>query len=60
MYCKVLHCRYPNTHVTAGHKCGTCHQFGHGQIECNNDELRVALNSYHTQKLPNNLWNIKT
>lgn len=34
MSCKVRHCRYPETHTTSGHKCGTCSIFGHGQVEC--------------------------
>lgn len=32
--CRVSGCRFPHTHVTAGHQCGTCGAFGHGQIEC--------------------------
>ena len=55
-YCKVYRCRYAGTHVTSGHRCGTCGQFGHGQVECNNDERRVELASYHTEKLPEELW----
>jgi hypothetical protein len=34
--CKVYQCRYSNTHNTSYHLCGTCKQFGHGQLECNN------------------------
>jgi hypothetical protein len=34
MFCKVTGCRYPSTHVSAGHKCGTCGRHGHGQYEC--------------------------
>lgn len=33
-WCKVRGCRYRNTHIAAGHRCGTCGQFGHGQVEC--------------------------
>ena len=32
--CKVANCRYRHTHVTSGHLCGTCGEFGHGQVEC--------------------------
>ena len=32
--CKVSECRYSNTHVTGGHKCGKCEKYGHGIIEC--------------------------
>ncbi len=31
--CMVDHCRFPATHVTKGHKCGTCDKYGHGQVE---------------------------
>jgi hypothetical protein len=34
MYCKCKKCKYPNDHLTKYHHCGTCKQFGHGQIEC--------------------------
>ena len=33
-YCKVSNCRFANTHVTQGHQCGTCKNYGHGVIEC--------------------------
>ena len=32
--CRVRGCRFPSTHVSAGHRCGTCGRMGHGQIEC--------------------------
>lgn len=34
MICKVANCRHPTTHVTKGHRCGRCKNFGHGQLEC--------------------------
>lgn len=34
--CKVKGCRFSNTHIAAGHRCGTCGKFGHGQVECKN------------------------
>jgi len=34
VYCSVKDCRYPYYHITAGHKCGSCGNFGHGRIEC--------------------------
>jgi len=47
MSCKVKHCRFPFAHTTKGHMCGTCKQYGHGQIECGNqtkiDELKQYL-----------------
>jgi hypothetical protein len=51
--CKVYGCRYANTHVTNGHKCGKCNQFGHGQIECNNEQKCKALDIYIYDKMPN-------
>ena len=32
--CLVLECRFSRFHLTAGHKCGTCRRYGHGQYEC--------------------------
>ena len=34
-----------HSHTTAGHRCGICGKFGHGQIECNNPRLKVEPNS---------------
>ena len=36
MKCFVAGCRYSETHVTLGHRCGTCGMYGHGQVECGN------------------------
>jgi hypothetical protein len=46
-FCKVRDCRYSGTHVTSGHQCGICTQFGHGQIECCNVDLKNALSKYN-------------
>lgn len=54
-YCKVSDCRYANTHVTAGHKCGDCKQFGHGRQECDDEDLKEKLKQYHNDTLPNEL-----
>jgi len=35
-YCKVNGCRFPSTHLTRSHRCGTCQYYGHGQRECGN------------------------
>jgi len=35
-YCKVNGCRFPSTHLTRSHRCGTCQNYGHGQRECGN------------------------
>lgn len=43
--CQVKYCRFPNTHLTCAHKCGTCGQFGHGQMECNKpDKIKNLQN----------------
>ena len=52
MYCKVLHCRFPHSHVTKEHICGTCNNKGHGQIECNNSKLIEDLKKYYNDVLP--------
>ena len=41
--CRVYHCRFKNTHITSGHKCGKCGMFGHGQVECGNILLIKTL-----------------
>lgn len=41
--CKVHGCRYTNTHIAAGHRCGSCGQFGHGQVECDNPATYAKL-----------------
>ena len=50
-YCKVEHCRFPQFHTTAGHKC-ICNRYGHGQIECKNRYLKEQLNQHLEDKLP--------
>ena len=54
-YCKVAHCRFSSTHVTKGHKCGPCGQYGHGEIECSSYQRIFALQVHHNDILPNNL-----
>ena len=56
--CTVIGCRYPNTHVTLGHQCGTCNKYGHGQIECSsnsisNMNLHQRLPTYAQCTIPN-------
>jgi hypothetical protein len=43
----VKHCRFTESHVTAGHCCGYCKQYGHGQVECKDSESRGILQSRH-------------
>lgn len=42
-YCKCGGCRWPQYHLTEYHQCGKCHQFGHGQQECNKPNAMNAL-----------------
>lgn len=43
--CAVRGCRFRHTHQTRAHRCGTCGDFGHGQLECSNPALRDELRS---------------
>ena len=43
MSCKVSGCIDKNNHVTRGHLCNICNQYGHGTIECDNIELKEEL-----------------
>jgi hypothetical protein len=54
-YCKVRWCRFSSTHVTKGHKCGTCGQYGHGETECNSQYYKDYLNQYDYDILPDEL-----
>ncbi len=42
-YCRVRGCSMKNTHVTKGHKCEICRNYGHGHLECENLNLRERL-----------------
>ena len=50
--CKVSGCRYPSYHTTIAHRCGECNNYGHGQIECNNDVLKQQLLSFFEEQMP--------
>ncbi len=51
--CKVSYCRFSNTHVTKGHRCGVCGKYGHGEIECKNHFAIYNLQEkYHSDVLP--------
>ena len=50
-YCKVAGCRFPKSHTTAGHLCGKCKQYGHGQIECNNPMMKESLKVFFNDKI---------
>ncbi len=49
MSCKIRGCRYASYHNTAQHECGTCHQLGHGRVECKNDKLKRELSTLSPQ-----------
>lgn len=46
-YCHVSECRFPQFHTTYGHKCGKCHQYGHGLLECNQLTKLSQLKKYN-------------
>ena len=56
MSCKVKNCRYKNSHVTSAHLCGKCGQYGHGQIECGNNNLIKELLKYQNDELSVHNW----
>lgn len=53
-YCKVAYCRYKQTHVTKGHKCGRCGLYGHGDFECRIYDLIQNLMQYDNDIVLNN------
>jgi hypothetical protein len=54
--CRVAGCRFKHSHVTAGHMCGICKNFGHGQIECPNQTAKGNLLWYDNEILPEHLY----
>ena len=53
--CKVLECRYPGTHTTISHRCGTCQRYGHGQLECFSSSDIRNLEQYYQESMPEEL-----
>jgi hypothetical protein len=52
-YCKVSYCRFSWSHVTKGHVCGVCNNYGHGELECNSPEqTNMLMRCYHNDTLP--------
>lgn len=41
--CSVGECSFPSLHTTTAHKCGTCAEYGHGQLECGDPKKIKAL-----------------
>ena len=54
VYCKVQECRFKTSHTTKGHKCGKCHNYGHGQLECDYPELKERLREYWNEEMLEN------
>ena len=55
-YCKISKCKYPMSHTSMGHLCGSCRKFGHGVIECNKSfALYFILNNYLNDRIPDNI-----
>ena len=52
--CQVKHCRFKYMHVTLGHLCGICKNYGHGEMECNNNNYKNLLLKYHSDNLSEN------
>jgi len=52
--CMVEECRYNKTHVTHGHVCGICSDFGHGLLECHDYYKRNKLFKYRNDVLDEN------
>lgn len=51
-HCKVVACRFPNSHTTSGHKCGHCGLYGHGVVECGNYDKINSLRIFLGDPLP--------
>ena len=55
-YCKVLGCRFSQFHTTVAHRCGTCLQYGHGQMECSDNIKKIELSQYIEDQMPEHRW----
>ena len=55
-YCKVQGCRFSQFHTTIAHRCGSCNQYGHGQIECTNHTLKQDLIRFLDDRMPSQLY----
>jgi hypothetical protein len=54
--CQVNHCRYSSSHTTQAHRCGTCGEFGHGQMECREEVLKDYLQQFNTDIMSQYMW----
>jgi hypothetical protein len=53
-FCRVQNCRYSTFHVTSAHQCGNCKFFGHGQMECIDQNKKNNLEKYHHEIIDHN------
>ena len=51
MQCRVTGCRFPLFHVTSGHQCGSCHEYGHGILECGSESSMQKLSRHHSDRV---------
>jgi hypothetical protein len=52
IYCNVSKCRFSSYHITSSHKCGSCHKYGHGVMECNDITKITQLHSIPQHCIP--------
>ena len=50
--CEVEGCRHKDTHTTSSHRCGKCHKYGHGQMECGKRHKIQSLQNFLSDELP--------
>lgn len=53
MKCMVKNCKHNTMHVTSSHMCNKCFCMGHGEIECNNNDLINKLKQYYNDVIEN-------
>ena len=53
MNCQVTNCRYKKMHITSRHCCGNCKMFGHGIMECGNQDMIKKLEQYNNMRISN-------
>jgi hypothetical protein len=54
--CQVYLCRHKTSHVTAGHLCGQCKNYGHGQAECGRQDKVNNLKQYKSEVMLQDNW----
>ena len=52
--CQVKNCRFYSSHVTSRHLCGTCQNYGHGVMECNNICQIEPLKQFYNDRFVEN------